>query len=242
VPSSTTPNESLPPIRDDVRTIAWWLTVGFVVGGIVGGIVGGVGGRAVMLALRLASDAGGLVSDDGFTIGQLTLFDSLQLYAGMALAGALNGVAYVAARRLLPTRGRTLLWGLLGAAIVGSQVVKTDGVDFNVLEPRWFAIAGFVALPGLAALAIAWAIERSAQVEPWSCSPWFALLLVPALPGLLAAPLVLLGAGLTLALGRIVALRRLPGRALPQLLALAFVAIVILAGSADLARDAAELL
>ena len=86
---------SLPSLRGDARTIAWWLTLGLVVGGVVGGLVGGVGGRIVMLVLRLASDANGVVSDDGFTIGSITVFDSLQLYAGMALVGAINGLAYV---------------------------------------------------------------------------------------------------------------------------------------------------
>jgi hypothetical protein len=107
-------HEPLPPLRADVRTVAWWLVIGFTIGGVVGGLVGGVGGRGLMFALRVTSDADGIVSDDGFTIGQFTLSDSLQLYAAMSLAGAVNG--------------------------------------FHVLEPRWFAIVGFVALPGLAAL------------------------------------------------------------------------------------------
>jgi hypothetical protein len=40
-----------------------------------------------MLVLRLTSDADGVVSDHGFTIGEFTLSDSLQVYAGMTLAG-----------------------------------------------------------------------------------------------------------------------------------------------------------
>jgi hypothetical protein len=235
-------DERLPPLGDDVRTVAWWLVVGFTVGGVVGGLVGGVGGRALMFALRVASDADGIVSDDGFTVGQFTLSDSLQLYAAMSLSGAVNGVIYVAARRLLPAGGRAVLWGLVGAAVVGSQVVHTDGVDFQVLEPRWFAIAGFVVLPGLVALIIAWAVERCASFEPWRCSPWHALLLVPALPGLLAAPLFAVGGGLTVALGRVAALRRLPGRPVPRFLALGLVAALIAVGGADIARDTAELL
>jgi hypothetical protein len=147
-----------------------------------------------------------------------------------------NGVIYVAARRLLPARGRALLWGLVGAAVVGGQVVNTDGIDFNVLEPVWFASAGFVALPGLAAFAIASAVERCARIDPWRCSRWYAVLLVPALPGLLAAPLFLLGGILAIALGRIPALRRVPGRALPRAPALGFVAALIAVGSEVLAR------
>lgn len=174
--------------------------------------------------------------------GKFTLSDSLQLYAGMSLTGAVNAVVYVAARRLLPARGRAVIWGLVGAAVVGSVVVNTHGVDFHVLEPRWLAIAGFVALPGLAALIIALVVERCARLEPWRCSPWYALLLVPALPGLLAAPLCLVGGAVTVALGRVAAFRRLPGRPLPRVFAFGLVAVLIAVGSADIARDATELL
>jgi hypothetical protein len=68
-------NAPLPPLRADMRTVAWWLVVGVTVGGVVGGL----GGRGLMFALRLTSDADGIVSDDGFTIGHFTLSDSLQL-------------------------------------------------------------------------------------------------------------------------------------------------------------------
>jgi hypothetical protein len=43
-------NEPLPPLRDDVRIVAWWLVVGFAIGGVVGGLAGGVGGRWTSLA------------------------------------------------------------------------------------------------------------------------------------------------------------------------------------------------
>ena len=204
--------------------------------------MGGIGGRVVMLILRLTSDANGLTSDDGFTIGQFSLLDSAQLYAGMALFGAVNGASYVAARQLLPRTGRLVLWGVLGAAVVGSAVVKTDGLDFNVLEPRWFAIASFVALPGLAALLVAWLIERCARIEPWRCSPWLALLVIPALPALVGAPLFLVGGAIAVGLGRIDALRRLPDRAWARMAALTLVLLIVAAGAADLARDTAELL
>ena len=76
--------------------------------------------------------------------------------------------------------------GRVGAAVVGGLVVKTDGVDFAILEPRWFAIAAFVALPGVAAFAVAYAIERLAPRAPWRCSRWAALLVLHALPAFLA--------------------------------------------------------
>jgi hypothetical protein len=105
-------HEPLPPLRADVRTVAWWLVVGFTVGGVVGGLVEGVGGRGLMFAL----------------------------------------------------------------------------------------------------------------------------------PGSLAAPLSLVGGALTVALGRVAAFRRQPGRPLPRMLALGLVAALIVVGSADITQDATELL
>jgi hypothetical protein len=232
----------VPPLRDRAGEVGWWLTVGVVVGGLAGGVIGGIGGRLVMLVLRLASDANGVVSDDGFTIGEFSLLDTLGLYAGMTLAGALNGAAYVAVRRLLPARARVTLWGLLGAAAVGGLVVHTDGADFTLLEPRWLAVASFVLLPGIAALLLAWLIERSARIEPWRCSRWLGLLALPTAPAVLAAPLLLLGAGAVLGLGRFESFRRLPSRRLPQLLALGLVVAGTVAGGVDLARDTVEIL
>ena len=195
-----------------------------------------------MLVLRLTSDANGVTSDDGFTIGSVTVFDSLQLYAAMALAGAVNGALYVGARRLLPRRARVALWGAVGAAVVGGLVVKTEGVDFVVLEPRWLAIAAFVALPGLAALAVAAVVERLARREPWQCSRWAALLLVPAAPASLAVPLAAVGGATVLAGARIVPLRRLAGTTVARTAAVTVAVVLVVAGGLDVARDAAELL
>lgn len=233
---------AMPSVRESARGIGWLLTVGFVVGALAGGLLGGLGGRLVMLVLRLTSDADGVVTDDGFTIGELTLSGTFQLYAAMTLVGAINGVAYVAARELLPARGRILLWGLVGAAVVGSLVVKTEGVDFTLLEPLWFAVAAFAVLPGLAALVIAGLVERSARIEPWRCSRWFGLLLVPASPALLGAPVFLLGAAVFLGLGRIEALRRVPRLRLARLLTVGLLLALVVAGGVDLTRDALELL
>jgi hypothetical protein len=232
----------LPPLRDDVRTVVWWVALGLVLGAVAGGVVGGVGGRLVMLVLRLASDADGVTSDDGFVIGRFSLFDSLQLYAGMALFGAVNGLAYVLARRFLPRRGRRALWALVGAAVVGAAVVHTDGVDFNVLEPLWFAVAAFVVLPGAAALAVAWLVEESARFTPWQAPRPLALLVVPAAPGVVALPLAAAGAAVAVAACRVRAVRVLPQRRPARLAAAGLCVALIVAGAVDIARDAAEIL
>jgi len=59
----------------------------------LGALVGGVGGRLAMLVLRLVSPdtAHGVISDDGFLIGQVTLkgtYDLIGLGAAIGLIGA----------------------------------------------------------------------------------------------------------------------------------------------------------
>jgi hypothetical protein len=231
-----------PSFRDDARLVAWWLLVGIVAGAVVGGLIGGVGGRFVMLALRLTSDVPGLTTDDGFTVGRFTLSGSLQLYFAMAQVGAVNAVAYVAARPFLPDRGKTVLWALVGAAVTGGLVVHREGADFAFLEPGWLAVASFVALPGVGALVIAWSVERAARLEPWRCSRWLALLLVPALPAVIGVALIaVVPAVLVVALGRVQQLRRLPSVRWARLAAFGALVLMISLGALDLGRDAAAI-
>ena len=119
-----------------------------------------------MLVLRLANpETAGLESDDGFVIGRVTTA-TLILVFGSAAIGAVGGSIYVALRSSLPDRFRTLLWTCALAAGGGAAFVHEDGLDFQ-LDPAWFAIASFVLLPGLAALAVALLVERwLTRVDP----------------------------------------------------------------------------
>ncbi len=233
----------LPPLSADARLAAWWVAVGLVAGSLAGALIGGIGGRIVMLILRLASPVApsGLISDDGFEIGAFNLGPSLRLYAGMALLGAVNGLVYAALRQLLPRRGRILFWSVFSAAVGGSQFVHTDGVDFVLLDPKWFAIASFVLLPGIAAGIVAALVERAARYRPWECPGRLALLALPGLPGLVIAPLAAAVAAAIVVLGRVGLLRAgIPavGRVVVPLLLVAG----IVAGGVSVVRDAADIL
>jgi hypothetical protein len=151
--------------RPDGR-IVWSYLVGAAAGALAGLVVGGVGGRLVMLVLRLASpdDVIGLESDDGFTIGVVSAA-TFNLLLGMAFIGAANGALYVALRSSIPVRLRLILWPLFAASVGGENVVHEDGVDFQLLEPKWFAVASFVVLFAVAALAVVLLAERWLAVE-----------------------------------------------------------------------------
>lgn len=149
-------------IGHDARDVATTMLVGAAAGALAGLVVGGLGGRLVMFALRVLSDpmVVGMVSDDGFEIGRLTLGGTIGLMGGVAALGAANGGLYAVLRGSIPSRLRAPLWSLFAAAFGGSQLVHADGVDFTLLEPLWFAVLAFVALPGLAALVVVLLVER----------------------------------------------------------------------------------
>jgi hypothetical protein len=60
---------------EDLREPGATLGAGVSAGFLAGVLIGGVGGRLAMLALRLTSDPSlhGVSTDDGFTIGRLSL-------------------------------------------------------------------------------------------------------------------------------------------------------------------------
>jgi hypothetical protein len=169
-----------------------------VVAGIPAGVlVVGVGGRLAMLLLRLTSpdSVRGLESDDGFTIGQVTLFGTYNFLALGAAAGLLAAVGYtVVGPWLLGPRWLRLLTAAFGAgAVVGSTIIHDDGVDFRLLEPHWLAVALFVAIPaaigGVIGIAVDAARRRAerplttsaivAAVVLVACFPPSVFLLVP---------------------------------------------------------------
>jgi hypothetical protein len=159
----------------------------------------------------------------------------------MAAIGAGFGLLYAALRELLPRRGRILLYGLFGAAVGGANFVHADGVDFTLLEPRWFAVASFVALPGLAAAAIAVLVERADAWTPWRCPRAAWLLALPGLPGLIVLPVAVVGAGAIVVLGRVRVLRAAVPVAGRAVVPAALVVVTALAGVA-LVRDASTIL
>ncbi len=182
------------PWRTDARLVAWWLTLGAAVGGLAGVVFGGLGGRLLMMVLRLNSPgASGLTSDDGFEIGRVTLA-SVNLAAFGAAAGAVFGALYVLLRCGVPAMARVPLATLLGGAVGGTTFLRPEGIDLAVLDPLGLAVAGFIALPALSAMATAALVERWSGLAPWSITRRRALAFAPALLGVFVAPLLALGA------------------------------------------------
>jgi hypothetical protein len=230
----------------DLKTFAYWLSLGAAAGGLGGALVGGVGGRLAMFVLRLTSDSfvRGVESDDGFIIGRFNLMDTLELVLATTIMGAVVGVLVIAGRPFFPWRGMWLAWAAVGGAIGGGIIVHTDGVDFVVLEPAWLAVLMFIAIPAAGAAAIA-ALVPLYQRFWWTKRGPTAIASVAALPLLIFVPasgMVLAVSAVVLGLLQVPALRLfaagMPARSIAILV---FAALVVL-GTLDLVRDSRELL
>ncbi|MGE4164008.1 MAG: hypothetical protein AB7G23_19955 [Vicinamibacterales bacterium] len=169
-----------------------------------GVIVGGLGSRLAMLLLRLTSPSSvrGVISDDGFEIGRVTLGGTYNLLVLGAAVGVIGAVAYLAVRPWLLGPGwfRRVTVAAASGAVVGSMLIHDDGIDFHVLKPLWLAIGLFVALPALFGASIAVAVDRvDAVPEPVGWRPWVRPLVlvavVPLVLPVLAVAAVLTGAG-----------------------------------------------
>ncbi|GBC87242.1 hypothetical protein HRbin12_01245 [bacterium HR12] len=153
-------------------------------GALAGFLVGGVGGRLGMLVLRLTSSPAlhGAKTDDGFTIGVVS-GETTFLLGVTTVLGALGGLAYLIARSWLPERLRPWGWGLLGALVGGSAIVRPDGIDFTLLDPLPLALAMFVAIPAAGAAVTSLLAERFLRPTSWflRSSAALPLLLLPTL-------------------------------------------------------------
>ena len=132
----------------------WWLrnlAIGAAVGLGVGVIVGGTLGRVFMRLVFLAEhDALGFRTAMGAIVGQFTGGGTAAIYVFAGIAGVPLGVAYAAARPLLPpgTRPRTILFALGTTAFMLGQIVRGNRSDFTVLPVTLslILVAGSVAL------------------------------------------------------------------------------------------------
>lgn len=151
---------------------------------LYGLLIVGIGSRLAMLALRFTSPrwVRGIESDDGFTIGRFTLSGSYNLLMLGAVAGLLALIVYSFVEPFLlgPSwlQRATLASG--SGAVVGSMLVHADGIDFNLLQPAWFAVALFVALPALFAAFFGDALRFASADHRWINQPGARQWLVPA--------------------------------------------------------------
>ena len=189
----------------DLREPGGTLGAGVSAGFLAGVLIGGVGGRLAMLALRLTSDPSlnGVSTDDGFTIGRVslqTLF-LLGVTAGLGMAG---GLFYLVVRRWIPSRWRIPVMTVFFALVGGAGLIGPSAVDFTLLSPLPLVVAFFMAIPAAYGATMPWIAERLLREDSiLQRGRWAWILgLVPLLFANIVGALVLLVAVGVWAIGR----------------------------------------
>ncbi|MDG6110363.1 hypothetical protein Daura_19355 [Dactylosporangium aurantiacum] len=140
------------------------LGIAALAGGITGLLVGGVGGRLFMMALARLNHprATGVLSDDGFIIGQFTLAGTLNLLLVGTVLGVIGGLVWGAIRglRFGPLWWRRVSVPLGATLVIGAMMVHSDGVDFTLLDPPLLAVGLTLMIPLLASTLITWLGDR----------------------------------------------------------------------------------
>ena len=111
--------------------------------------VGVVSRLAMSLLARQNPQAHGLISDDGFEMGVVTLAGSASLAVVGIPVGIVGWLTYLVARPLLvgPAWFQWFSLSVPPGVVAASLVVHPTGVDFTVLDPLWLAVGLFVAVP-----------------------------------------------------------------------------------------------
>jgi hypothetical protein len=151
-----------------------------IVGGIpAGALLVGLGSRVAMLVLRITSPdrVNGVESDDGFIIGRVTFSGTYNLMNLGSAIGIIGAGTYLMVSPWLigPLWLRRATTGLAAGVVGGSMLIHADGIDFNVLQPKWLAIALFIALPGLFGTFIGSFVDSVRRSESWTRKgkrPW----------------------------------------------------------------------
>ena len=87
-----------------------------------------------------------------------------------ALLGLIGAAAYVLVSPWLigPHWFRAFTVGATAGMLVGAMVIHPDGVDFQILEPTWLAVATFVAVPAVFGFALVYAVDAVASPSSWT--------------------------------------------------------------------------
>ncbi|SKB04353.1 hypothetical protein [Aeromicrobium choanae] len=187
-------------LRTDAALAAKRLAAASCVGAVLGLLVGGVGGRLFMgLLASLNREDHGVITSDGFPIGEVTTAGTIQLLLTGTVLGVLGAGIYLGLRGLAPgpVWFRRACAAVGGTVMVGASIVHEDGPDFTLLEPTWAAIVLTLGVPLVFLLVMPPSVDRLV-VDGGSLlrGRWAWVGLVPWVFPLLPATVLLVGAWL----------------------------------------------
>ena len=174
---STSPSASdrgsshdVPTKGSDLEATVRRLAAASGAGALVGVLVGGVGGRRAMALLATQNpEDKGVISDDGFTIGQFTVGGTIQLLAAALQIGLVAALIYLVLRQLAigPRWLRVASIAAGGAVVFVALLIDPDGVDFTVLDPDWLPVVLFLAIPATFVVLFSFLVERWLAPNSW---------------------------------------------------------------------------
>jgi hypothetical protein len=166
------------------------LGIGVLAGAVSGLVVGGIGGRLFMFVLaELNPEETGVMTDDGFPMGQFTVSGTVNLLVITTVIGVIGGLVFLALRglRFGPRWFQVLSMPVGATLVIGSMLVHSEGVDFTLLQPWWLAVGMTLAVPFLYTLMLTALADRWLGDRPsaWSrlpgLVPWVARAALTAL-------------------------------------------------------------
>lgn len=207
-------------------------------------LIAGVLGRLVMRVIASESSPAvqGMLTDDAEPVGDITLGGSVALGLTGAFAGSVAALGYLLALRILPAsnRLRSLVLAAFGATVGGALFVHSyDSFDYSQLDPVWFGVASFVALPALFGLVLPTVVETLDGSDGWMITR-APLLVVIVLALAVSGPAIFItlpAFGLAILVATVEPLRRLWSSRFATVAGTAiFIALMVL-GALDLAVD-----
>jgi hypothetical protein len=216
---------------------------------VVGATVAFLGGRLAMRLLAAANPgASGMVTDDGFVVGTVSVGGSTQLLLAAVQISMLGGALYLPLRALLlgPAWFRTATLSVGVATCFAALLVDPEGFDFVVLDPPWLPVVLFWVLPLVHTAVFATLAEHWLREDSWFMRApdrtvsWTVLVWLLTGAGVVVVlPLFLVGVAV-LALVR----RRPPPRAVAELVCWSGrvgLVVLFLLGLVDLVGDTRQL-
>ena len=121
-----------------------------------------------LLASQNPEDAG-VLTDDGFSIGEVTVRGIVQLLGASTSMAMVGAAAYMMVRPLLfGTRAVRVLVASYGFGVTAAALlIHPGGPDFSLLEPLWLPVVLFVALPVTLVAVFATLVEHWLEHDSW---------------------------------------------------------------------------
>jgi len=121
-----------------------------------------------LLAAQNPEDAG-VISDDGFTMGQFTVGGTAQLLAAALQIGLVAALSYLVLRQLAmgPRWMRVVSIAAGGAVVFAALLIDPHGVDFTVLDPHWLPVVLFLMIPAAFVVLLSLLVERWLAPTSW---------------------------------------------------------------------------